>query len=197
MPVVKKTVTRYGRRRYARYGYRRYRTLSNQYFRTRIEGVYTIAFPQASGDPVFAENENKVLSFMDIYYGSQYYGSLASMFGYMKVTGASMEVTPGPTNYKGTATVGAKVLVGFRFGNNAYQNYHQLVANNNSILLGVDTTKRKYSPAMGGNGWFGANETGVALGSFSVASSITGTLSTMPTWTCRLCIYMLFKKSNV
>ena len=44
MVATKKTVTMYGRRRYAR-GYRRYRNVSNVYFPCRVEGVFTIAFP--------------------------------------------------------------------------------------------------------------------------------------------------------
>ena len=197
MPVVKRTVTRYGRRRYYRYGYRRYRGLSNQYFRTRVEGVYTIAFPSQAGYPVFAEKETSGLSFNQLFTGSQYYGSLTSMFGYMKITGVAMEVTPGPRNYKGTASVGAKILVGVRFGNSVVQEYHELVANNNSIVLGVDTTKRKYTPAMGSCGWVTVLDSGLPLGGFSVASSIPGTLTDMPTWTCRFSLYVTFKKVNI
>lgn len=194
--AMTKTVTRYRRRRYAR-GYRRYRSLSNQYFRTRIEGLYTIAFPSQAGGPVFAEIENNFLGFKRIFSSSQYYGSLVAMFGYMKLNGVSMEVTPGPTNYKGTATIGAKVLVGFSLGNDSLQNYHELVANNNSIVLGVDTTKRKYSRSMGGNGWLSINGSQESLGGCSVASSTTGTLSAMPTWICRFSLYITFKKSLV
>ena len=95
--VVKRTVTKYGRRRYAR-GYRRYRSVSNQYFRIRVEGVYTIAFPSAQvGEPVFAENNGlRVVTFNTLFSSSQYFGSLVSMFGYYKVTGVLMEITPAP-----------------------------------------------------------------------------------------------------
>ena len=113
MVMSKRTVTKYARRSYYR-RYRRYRGLTNQYFRTRIEGVYTIAFPSDTGDPVFAEvNQNKV-SFWEIFGGSRYYGSLTEMFGYYKITGAAIEVIPGPSNFKGTSTVGAKTLVFIR-----------------------------------------------------------------------------------
>ena len=55
--VMTKTVTKYGRRRYSR-RYRRYRHVSNVYFPCRVEGVYTIAFPntESGGGPIFAEN---------------------------------------------------------------------------------------------------------------------------------------------
>ena len=47
MVATKKTVTRYARRSYAR-GYRRYRNVSNVYFPCRVEGVFTIAFPNTT-----------------------------------------------------------------------------------------------------------------------------------------------------
>ena len=50
--VMKKTMTAYRRRSYRRY-YRRYRSVSNQYFPCRVEGAYTIAFPDTSGQPRF------------------------------------------------------------------------------------------------------------------------------------------------
>lgn len=196
MVMSKMSVTRYRRRRYAR-RYRRYRSLSNQYFRAKIEGIYTIAFPSVAGDPVFAETEKTTIDFFTIFNNSQYYASLTAMFGYMKVYGISMEVTPGPTNYKGTATVGAKTLVGFRFGFDSPLSYHQLVADDNSILLGVDTTKRRYVSTMGATDWLTVSSSNSGFGVFGVASSITGTLANQPTWTCRFSLYMLFKKTNV
>lgn len=198
MAMTKRTVIKYGRRRYSR-GYRRYRSLSNQYFRTKIEGVYTIAFPQDPGSPVFAERSTDTLAFGDIFQGSQYYNSLKQMFGYCKVTGVAIEVIPGPKNFEGTATIGAKTLVGVHFGASTVMNYHQLVADNSSILLGVLTKSRKYVSSMGAIGWMNtASGTEIDfIGGFSVASSITGTLNNQPTWTCRLSIYMLFKKTMI
>ena len=197
MAMTKRTVTKYGRRRYAR-RYRRYRSLSNQYFRTKIEGVYTIAFPSNTGDPVFAEDNSKTCSFWNIFGGSQYYGSLTAMFGYYKITGVAMEITPGPKNFEGTSTVGAKTLVGIHFGTNSPMNYHQLVADNNSVLLGVLTKSRKYVSTMGAFGWLPTSSTETPdVGAFCVASSITGTLTNQPTWTCKFSVYMMFKKSMI
>ena len=82
--MTKRTVTKYGRRNYAR-GYRRYRSLSNQYFKAKIEGVYTIAFPTQLGSAVFAEPNASSITFGSIFANSQYYGSLTAMFGYYKV----------------------------------------------------------------------------------------------------------------
>lgn len=198
--AMTKTVTKYGRRRYAR-RYRRYRSLSNQYFRARIEGVYTIAFPSSTGDPVFAEVNSKTVSFWDMFGGSKYYGSLTEMFGYYKVTGAAIEVIPGPKNFEGTSTVGAKTLVGIQFGysTNNGVSYHGLVADNNSILLGVLTKSRKYVSTMGAVDWLPCTSSSdtADVGRFAVVSSITGTLSNQPTWTCKLSIYMVFKKSMI
>ena len=106
MAVTKKTTT-YGRKRYYRYGYRRYRSVSNSYFRTRVEGVYTIAFPSAQvGEPVFAENNGlRIVTFNTLFSSSQYYGSLVNMFGYYKVSGVLMEVVPGTNNFKGLNTI--------------------------------------------------------------------------------------------
>ena len=196
MAMTKRTVTKYGRRKYAR-GYRRYRSLSNQYFKAKIEGVYTIAFPQNNGSPVFAEVNGPSLTFGAVFSSSQYYGSLVNMFGYYKIIGVAMEVVPGPKNFEGTASVGAKVLVGFKCGAGTSMPYHELVANNNSILLGVTTRVRKYSSIMGSIGWISSDDTSDNVGSFSVASSITGTLATFPTWTCRFSLYMTFKKVNI
>ena len=95
MAMVKRTVSKYARRKYAR-RYRRYRGLSNQYFRAKIEGVYTIAWPTQVGDPVFAEVNGPSLTFGALFSSSQYYGSLVNMFGYYKVYGVAMEVAPGP-----------------------------------------------------------------------------------------------------
>ena len=199
MAMSKRTVTKYSRRRYAR-RYRRYRNLSNQYFRTRIEGVYTIAFPSDVGDPVFAEENKNTVSFWSIFGGSRYYGSLTEMFGYYKITGAAIEVIPGPKNFEGTSTVGAKTLVGIMFGDNSSgATYHKLVADNNSILLGVLTKSRKYVSTMGAVDWLPvSSSTDTAnVGRFAVVSSITGSLTNQPTWTCKLSIYMVFKKSMV
>ena len=195
--VMTKTVTKYGRRRYAR-RYRRYRNVSNVYFPCRVEGVYTIAFPntQSGGGPIFAENgQLTTVSFMSLFQASQYYGSFTNMFGFYKVTGVLMEVTPGPNNYKGFNVLGLNVLLGFRFGKTTVMSYKELVADNNSIVLGVNTIKRKYASTMGSNGWTATSEGG-SMGSFSVASSLESTLSNAPSWTCKLAVYMLFKKSN-
>ena len=198
MAMSKRTVTKYARRRYARNGYRRYRSLSNQYFRTRIEGIYTIAFPSDGGDPVFAENNSKTCSFWNIFGSSQYYGSLTAMFGYFKITGVAMEITPGPKNFEGTSTVGAKTLVGIHFGSSNGMNYHQLVADNNSVLLGVLTKTRKYVSTMGAFGWLPTSSTETPdVGCFTVGSSITGSLNNQPTWTCKFSVYMVFKKSMI
>ena len=196
--AMTKTVTRYGRRRYAR-RYRRYRNVSNVYFPCRVEGVFTIAFPNTSsgGGPIFAENgQLTTVSFMSLFQASQYYGSLTNMFGFYKVSGVSMEVTPGPNNYKGFNVLGLNVLLGFRFGKTHVMSYKELVADNNSIVLGVNTIKRKYTSTMGSNGWISTSEGG-SMGSFSVGSSLESTLSQAPTWTCKLAVYMLFKKSMV
>ena len=195
MAIGKKTA--YRRRSYRRY-YRRYRNVSNVYFPCRVEGVYTIAFPntQSGGGPIFAENgQLSLVSFLSLFQASQYYGSLITMFGYYKVTGVAMEVTPGPNNYKGFNVLGLNVLLGFRFGKTGAMSYQELVADNNSIVLGVNTIKRKYASAMGSNGWTPVTSGG-SMGSFSVASSLNSTLSNAPSWTCKLSVYILFKKSN-
>ena len=198
MAMTKRIVTKYARRRYAR-RYRRYRSLSNQYFRTKIEGVYTIAFPTDPGAPVFAEGPSRTTTFGDIFRGSQYYSSLTQMFGYYKITGVAIEVIPGPKNFEGTSTIGAKTLVGIHFGSGMDMNYHQLVADNNSIVLGVLTKSRKYVSTMGAIDWLStaAGTDLDAVGAFCVASSITGTLTNQPTWTCKLSIYLTFKKSMI
>lgn len=197
MVTTKGTVTKYGRRRY-RYGYRRYRSVSNSYFRTRVEGVFTIAFPSLqAGDPVFAENNGlSTVTFNRLFSSSQYAGSLTSMFGYYKVSGVLMEVTPGPNNFKGFNVLGLNVLLGFRFGQGSAMTYKELVADNNSIVLGVNTNKRKYASTMGSSGWT-PTAGGDSVGAFSIASSLQSTLGDSPSWTCRLAVYMIFKKSMV
>ena len=191
----KKTAVR--RRTYRRY-YRRYRSVSNVYFPCRVEGVFTIAFPNtpSGGQPIFAENgQLAIVSFVSLFQASQYYGSLTNMFGYYKVTGVLMEVTPGPNNFKGFDAAGLNVLLGFRFGKTNVITYKELVADNNSIVVGVNTIKRKYASAMGSNGWTPVTSGG-SMGSFSVAFSLNSTLSNASSWTCKLSVYMLFKKSN-
>ena len=197
MAIGKKTVTRYARKRYYR-GYRRYRSVSNSYFRTRVEGVYTIAFPSAQvGEPVFAENNGlRMVTFNTLFQSSQYYGSLVSMFGYYKVSGVLMEVAPGSNNFKGLNQIGINVLLGFRFGKDTAMTYKELVADNNSILLGINSNKRKYASTMGSNGWTSTADNN-ALGAFSVSSSMQADMANSPSWTCRLAVYMIFKKSNV
>ena len=196
--VMKRTVTKYARRRYYRNGYRRYRSLSNQYFRAKIEGVYTIAWPAEGGAPIFAESNGPSITFGAVFSSSQYYGSLVNMFGYYKVTGVYMEVVPGAWNFKGTSTVGAKTFVGFKCGTSTTMSYHELVASNTSIMLGVDTTAKKYSSVMGSNGWVSVSESMDNIGNFSVSSSnTTGTTERQPTWTCKFCLYMVFKKVNI
>ena len=197
MAIGKKTVTRYARKRYYR-GYRRYRSVSNSYFRTRVEGVYTIAFPSAQvGEPVFAENNGlRMVTFNTLFQSSQYYGSLVSMFGYYKVSGVLMEVAPGSNNFKGLNQIGINVLLGFRFGKDTAMTYKELVADNNSILLGINSNKRKYASTMGSNGWTSTADNN-ALGAFSVSSSMQADMANSPSWTCRLAVYMIFKKSNI
>ena len=81
----------YGRRNYYRRGYRRYKSVSNSYFSARVEGVYTIAFPQNAGYPVFVENNAlNTVTFNSLFSSSQYYGSLTNMFGYYKVSGVRL-----------------------------------------------------------------------------------------------------------
>lgn len=200
MSTTKKATT-YRRRYYGRYygyGYRRYRSVSNTYFRTRVEGVYTITFPSLQdGNPVFAENNGlSTVTFNKLFSSSQYFGSLTSMFGYYKVSGVLMEVTPGPNNFKGFNSLGLNVLLGFRFGQASAMNYAELVADNNSIILGINSNKRKYTSTMGSNGWT-PTAGGDSVGAFSIASSIQSSMNDSPSWTCRLAVYMIFKKSMV
>lgn len=188
---------RYGRRYYYRRGFRRYKNVSNIYFRARVEGVYTVSFPEQAGSAIFVENNQlNVVTFDTLFRSSQYYGSLISMFGYYKVSGVLMEVTPGQNNFKGINIVGLNVLLGFRFGKTAAMTYRELIADNNSIVLGINTNKRKYTSTMGSNGWTSTVDTN-SLGSFSVSSSINSDYSIAPSWTCRLAVYIIFKKSNV
>ena len=198
MVTTKKTTT-YGRKRYYyRYGYRRYRSVSNSYLRTRVEGIFTITFPSLQdGDPVFAENNGlNTVTFNKLFSSSQYYGSLTSMFGYYKVSGVLMEVVPGGNNFKGLNAIGLTVLLGFRFGKSGAMTYQELVADNNSIILGINSNKRKYASTMGSTGWTSTSDYD-SLGAFSIASSIQTNMNDAPSWTCRLAVYMIFKKSNI
>ena len=189
--------TAYRRRSYRRY-YRRYRSVSNQYFPCRVEGVYTIAFPgDSSGTPRFydtAGNYSYVVSFGTLFRGSQYYGSLVKMFGYYKVTGVKIEVQPhldNAANVKQTAPI----LLGFRTGTVVQMTYNELVADNNSLFLGTSSNK-KYVSTMNSSGWSATSDDQI-VGAFSVSSPGVSTTTNAPTWACKLCVYILFKKSNV
>ena len=191
----KKTAIR--RRTYRRY-YRRYRSVSNQYFPCRVEGVYTIAFPgDSSGTPRFydtSSNYSYVVSFATLFRGSQYYGSLVKMFGYYKVTGVKMEVQPHLDNAANVRQPGP-ILLGFRTGSVVQMTYNELVADNNSLFLGTSANK-KYVSTMNSSGW-GPTNTEQVVGAFSVSSPGVSTTTNAPTWACKLCVYILFKKSNV
>ena len=171
--------------------------MSNQYFPCRVEGVYTIAFPSDAGSPLFydtAGNVSYVVAFANLFRGSQYYGSLVKMFGYYKVSGVKMEVQPhldNAANVKQTAPI----LIGFRTGSVVQMTYNELVADNNSLFLGISPSK-KYVSTMNSQGW-GPTNTDQVVGAFSVASPGVSTTSSAPTWACKLCVYILFKKSNV
>ena len=190
----KKTVTKYARRRY----YRRYRSVANRYFPCRVEGVYTISYPVGDdGAPRFydaAGNYNFVVTFATLFSNSQYYGSLVNMFGYYKVTGVRMEVHPNWDN-SGNVIQQYPILLGFRTGSIAQMNYSELVADNNSLFLGVSPQK-KYVSTMNSQGW-GPTNTEQVVGAFSVASSDVSNRGRSPIWSCKLCVYILFKKSNV
>lgn len=188
---------RYLRKYYSRRRFRRYKSISNTFFRVKVEGVYTISFPGQSGSPVFAESNQPTVTFSSLYSSSQYYGFLSNVFGFYKVSGVTIEVVPGTNNFKGITVMGIKVLVGFRCGKATAMTFNELVADNNSVLLGIDTSKRKYTSTMGSNGWVPTGDSNVALGAFSVASSDSSTYQQAPSWTCRLSVYMAFKKSNI
>ena len=189
--------TAYRRRSYRRY-YRRYRLVSNQYFPCRVEGVYTVGFPSdPAGAPRFydaAGNYAFVVSFGTLFSSSQYYGSLVNMFGYYKVTGVKMEVQPHLDNSGNVRQVNP-ILIGFRTGSVAQMTYSELIADNNSLFLGTSSNK-KYVSTMNSSGWGPTNSEQV-VGAFSVASSGTSTMGRSPFWSCKLCVYILFKKSNI
>ena len=191
----KKTAVR--RRTYRRY-YRRYRSVSNRYFPCRVEGVFTIGFPSdPAGAPRFydaAGNSNNVVTFANLFQGSQFYGSLVTMFGFYKVTGVKMEVQPHLDNSGNVRQVNP-ILIGFRTGSIDRMTYNELVADNNSLFLGTSPNK-KYVSTMNSSGW-GPTNTEQVIGAFSVASSGTSTLGRSPFWSCKLCVYILFKKSNI
>ena len=189
--------TAYRRRSYRRY-YRRYRSVSNQYFPCRVEGVYTIGFPSdQAGAPRFydaVQNWGSVVPFATLFSSSQYYGSLVNMFGYYKVTGVRMEVQPHWDN-SGNIRQLNPILIGFKTGTIAQMTYSELIADNNSLFLGTSPNK-KYVSTMNSQGW-GPTNTEQVVGAFSVGSSGTSTTSRSPVWSCKLCVYILFKKSNV
>lgn len=190
----KKTAVR--RRTYRRY-YRRYRSVSNRYFPCRVEGVYTIGFASNAGAPRFydaSSNYDYVVTFATLFKGSQFYGSLVNMFGYYKVSGVKMEVEPHLDNAANVRQT-APILLGFRFGSVAQMTYNELVADNNSLFLGTSPNK-KYISTMNAQGW-SATSTDQVVGAFSVSSSSTSSTTYSPTWSCKLCVYILFKKSNI
>ena len=191
----KKTAIR--RRTYRRY-YRRYRSLSNLYFPCRVEGVFTIGFPSGQdGAPRFydaAGNYNSFVTFTTLFQGSQYYGSLVKMFGYYKVTGVKMEVHPNWDN-SGNVIQQQPILLGFRTGSIAQMTYNELIADNNSLFLGISPVK-KYVSTMNSQGW-GPTNTEQVVGAFSVGSSGASDKGSLPVWSCKLCVYILFKKSNI
>ena len=195
--MAKGKMTAYRRRTYRRY-YRRYRSLSNQYFPCRVEGVFTIGFPSdQSGSPRFydaASNYSSVVTFSALFQGSQYYGSLVNMFGYYKVTGVKMEVQPQFDNAANVRQL-HPILLGFRAGSIVSMTYSELIADNNSLFLGTSPNK-KYVSTMNSSGW-GPTNTEQIVGAFSVGSSGSSTKTYSPTWACKLCVYILFKKSNV
>ena len=195
--VMKRTVTKYARRRY-RYGYRRYRNVSNVYFPCRVEGVYTIAFPSnEAGKPRFfdsSQNWSYVVPFSTLFQASQYYGSLINMFGYYKVSGVKIEVQPNSDNTVNVRQL-APILIGFRTGAVDQMTYNELVADNNSLFLSTTPNKR-YVSTMNSQGWGPTNSEQV-VGAFSVGSTVASTVSNYPTWSCKLSVYMLFKKSNI
>ena len=171
--------------------------MSNQYFPCRVESVYTIAFPSSSGQPHFfdsSQNGDFVVSFAEIFSHSQFYGSLVNMFGYYKVSGVKMEVEPHLDNASGVRQV-CPVILGFRTGSIAQMTYNELVAENNSLFLGTSPIK-KYVSTMNSSGWSPTN-TNQVVGAFSVGSPLDGTSSLFPTWSCKLSVYILFKKSNI
>ena len=82
------------------------------------------------------------------------------------------------------------------FNKECAMTYQELVADNNSIVLGINTNKRKYASTLGSNGWTSTAENN-SLGAFSVSSSMQADMANSPSWTCRLAVYMIFKKSNI
>ena len=194
--VPMKMLTTYRRRYYTRY-YTRYRSVSNHYCPRRVEGVYTISYPENAGQPRFydaSSNYATVVPFATLFRGSQYYGSLVSMFGYYKVTGVKMEVQSHLDNAANVRQT-SPILLGFRFGSIAQMTYNELIADNNSLFLGTSPNK-KYVSTMNSQGW-GPTATEQVVGAFSLASSNPSTTTYAPTWACKLCVYILFKKSNV
>ena len=194
--MATKKMSAYRRRYYRRY-YRRYRSLSNRYFPCRVEGVFTIAYSDVAGQPRFydaAGNYNSVVSFATLFKGSQFYGSLVKMFGYYKVSGVKMEVEPHLDNAANVRQT-APILIGFRTGSIAQMAYSELVADNNSLFLGTSPNK-KYVSTMNSQGW-GPTSDEQIVGAFSVAGAGNSTINYAPSWSCKLCVYMLFKKSNV
>ena len=172
--------------------------MSNRYFPCRVEGVFTIGFPSDSaGAPRFydgAGNYNSFVSFATLFQGSQFYGSLVKMFGYYKVTGVKMEVQPQLDNAANVRQL-HPILIGFRTGSIAQMTYPELVADNNSLFVGTSPNK-KYVSTMNSQGW-GPTNTEQVVGAFSVGSSGTSTKTYSPTWACKLCVYILFKKVNI
>ena len=198
MAMMKRTA--YRKRPYRRY-YRRYRSVSNQYFPCRVEGVYTVSFPQdttgSSGAPRFydaATNWSYVVPFSTLFEGSQYYGSLTNMFGFYKVTGVKMEVQPHIDNAANVRQT-FPVLIGFKTGSVAQMTYSQLIADNNSLFLSTSPNK-KYISTMNSQGWSPTNAS-QAVGAFSVGAASISNSTHSPTWACKLCVYILFKKSNI
>ena len=171
--------------------------MSNQYFPCRVEGAYTIAFPNSSGQPRFfdaSQNSDFAVTFADLFNHSQFYGSLVNMFGYYKVSGVKMEVQPHLDNASNVRQV-CPIILGFRTGSIAQMTYNELVAENNSLFLGTSPIK-KYVSTMNSSGWSPTNTMQV-VGAFSVGSPLDGTSTLFPTWSCKLSVYILFKKSNI
>lgn len=192
------------RRRYAK-RYRRYKEpFVSNYLRVKGEANGKLVFPDAGGFPriIFTNQGGQVAAnsyaFTYLLNRLTFTLSLSSMFGFYKMVGTVLEVWPDAQNFNGTRQVNNEpvTVFGIRPGSDEVPTFAQLRSMNSSMVLSSTQYQRKYNSFLGFFGdWTGSDRS--PLGTIACISEPAGTALNSPSWTFKITVYIIYKKSRI
>lgn len=183
------------KRKYFRRKFKRYRSVTNQYFRAKLDRCLTICFPSdQSGAASFLIDQAHVsnISLRNLITADSVYVKCKDIFNFIKIKGVALEWTPSPRTFS-NLTVNEGVVAA-AYTNDYSLGFFEIQQCNKSVLCGPFYS-RKYINLGSANGWISIETTEDLKGFICCDSNFSSTRADGLSGTLKVSIYVIFKNN--